>query len=151
MNESDQDTDESTRRESELQEGVDYYLEDGLFVFTAEFLLRRGYCCESGCRHCPYQSRSPRDSFPGSGITLPLRLGLSQLVQLFLSEMKNCPLAHRNRPKLSVKAIAASFQFSTDHSIRPQPCSLARRARKVNKSLPRPRLRAAGRTNMSSM
>jgi len=37
-----------------LQEGVDYYLEDGLMVFTSIFLLRRGFCCESGCRHCPY-------------------------------------------------------------------------------------------------
>jgi len=37
-----------------LKEGVDYYLENGLFVFTAAFLLKRGYCCESGCRHCPY-------------------------------------------------------------------------------------------------
>ena len=26
----------------------------GLSVFTAEFLASRGYCCESGCRHCPY-------------------------------------------------------------------------------------------------
>ena len=25
-----------------------------LSVFTSEFLARRGYCCESGCRHCPY-------------------------------------------------------------------------------------------------
>lgn len=23
-------------------------------VLTAEFLLNRGYCCETGCRHCPY-------------------------------------------------------------------------------------------------
>ena len=37
-----------------LVEGEDYYLEGGLLVFTAAFLLRRGYCCESGCRHCPY-------------------------------------------------------------------------------------------------
>ena len=36
-------------------EGEDYYLEGGLMVFTERFLLRRGYCCESGCRHCPYQ------------------------------------------------------------------------------------------------
>jgi hypothetical protein len=35
-------------------EGRDYYLERGYMVFTASFLLRRGYCCESGCRHCPY-------------------------------------------------------------------------------------------------
>jgi hypothetical protein len=26
----------------------------GLSVFTADFLRARGYCCESGCRHCPY-------------------------------------------------------------------------------------------------
>jgi len=26
----------------------------GLSVFTAEFLAARGYCCDSGCRHCPY-------------------------------------------------------------------------------------------------
>ena len=38
----------------DLQEGVDYYVEDGLLVFTASFLLKRGYCCDSGCRHCPY-------------------------------------------------------------------------------------------------
>lgn len=26
----------------------------GLRVFTAAFLAGRGYCCDSGCRHCPY-------------------------------------------------------------------------------------------------
>jgi Family of unknown function (DUF5522) len=26
----------------------------GLAVFTAKFLADRGYCCDSGCRHCPY-------------------------------------------------------------------------------------------------
>ncbi len=26
----------------------------GFSVFTAGFLARRGYCCESGCRHCPF-------------------------------------------------------------------------------------------------
>ncbi len=26
----------------------------GLSVFTADFLAQRGYCCDSGCRHCPY-------------------------------------------------------------------------------------------------
>ena len=37
-----------------LVEGDDYYLENGLMVITAQYLLRRGYCCEQGCRHCPY-------------------------------------------------------------------------------------------------
>ncbi|MCB0982143.1 MAG: hypothetical protein H6513_05000 [Acidimicrobiaceae bacterium] len=27
---------------------------NGLTVFTARFLAERGYCCSSGCRHCPY-------------------------------------------------------------------------------------------------
>ncbi|MBI4936259.1 MAG: hypothetical protein HY828_20470 [Actinobacteria bacterium] len=26
----------------------------GLTVFTAKFLADRAYCCDSGCRHCPY-------------------------------------------------------------------------------------------------
>lgn len=39
---------------SSLIEGEDYYLEGGLMVFTERFLLRRGFCCESGCLNCPY-------------------------------------------------------------------------------------------------
>jgi len=38
----------------QLVEGEDFYLENGNYVFTATYLLKRGYCCESGCRHCPY-------------------------------------------------------------------------------------------------
>ena len=37
-----------------LTEGRDYYDENGAMVFTASYLKRRGYCCGSGCRHCPY-------------------------------------------------------------------------------------------------
>jgi Family of unknown function (DUF5522) len=40
----------------QLIEGEDYYLENGYLVFTAKYLLKRGYCCGSGCRHCPYKS-----------------------------------------------------------------------------------------------
>jgi len=29
----------------------------GFAVLTAEFLLKRGYCCGSGCRHCPYSNK----------------------------------------------------------------------------------------------
>jgi hypothetical protein len=32
----------------------DYYLEGQNMVFTAAYHLKRGYCCGSGCRHCPY-------------------------------------------------------------------------------------------------
>lgn len=37
-----------------LAEGRDYCLEAGAMVFTSSYLQRRGYCCDSGCRHCPY-------------------------------------------------------------------------------------------------
>ena len=40
--------------EHDLVENVDYYIENGMYVFTKEYLLRRGECCKSGCRHCPY-------------------------------------------------------------------------------------------------
>lgn len=26
----------------------------GLMVLTSAYLRRKGYCCGSGCRHCPY-------------------------------------------------------------------------------------------------
>jgi hypothetical protein len=33
----------------------DYYLsEEGYIVFTEKYHLKRGYCCKSGCKHCPY-------------------------------------------------------------------------------------------------
>lgn len=32
----------------------DFYLENGFMVFTREYHLRRGFCCKSGCRHCPW-------------------------------------------------------------------------------------------------
>lgn len=33
----------------------DYYInEAGLMVFTAKYHLKIGYCCENGCKHCPY-------------------------------------------------------------------------------------------------
>lgn len=28
----------------------------GLFVLTAAYLADRGYCCDQGCRHCPYRA-----------------------------------------------------------------------------------------------
>jgi hypothetical protein len=34
--------------------GEDYYLEKGNVILTEEYLAKRGSCCGSGCRHCPY-------------------------------------------------------------------------------------------------
>ena len=35
-------------------EGLHYYKEGNYWVFTELYHLLRGYCCESGCRHCVY-------------------------------------------------------------------------------------------------
>ncbi|MBS1545164.1 MAG: hypothetical protein JST14_16125 [Bacteroidetes bacterium] len=32
----------------------DFYWENGFMVFTEAYHKKRGYCCQSGCRHCPY-------------------------------------------------------------------------------------------------
>jgi hypothetical protein len=32
----------------------DFYFDGPYMVFTAEYHRKRGYCCNSGCRHCPY-------------------------------------------------------------------------------------------------
>jgi hypothetical protein len=41
-----------------LHAGADTYVDprSGLTVLTAGYLARRGSCCDSGCRHCPYVS-----------------------------------------------------------------------------------------------
>ena len=36
-------------------EPEDFYYEGPYLVFTEAYHLKRGYCCNSGCRHCPYR------------------------------------------------------------------------------------------------
>ncbi len=45
-------------------EGHDFYWENGLMVLTEAYLLRRGKCCGSGCRHCPYRKGKGTPSEP---------------------------------------------------------------------------------------
>jgi hypothetical protein len=44
------------------KEGIHYYNEGGYRVFTAEYHRVRGYCCGSGCRHCPFEPRYEKNS-----------------------------------------------------------------------------------------
>ncbi|MBT9332258.1 hypothetical protein D0Y96_014480 [Acidipila sp. 4G-K13] len=41
--------------ERPLVEGEDYYMDGPYLVFTEGYHRRRGYCCGSGCRHCPWR------------------------------------------------------------------------------------------------
>jgi hypothetical protein len=31
-----------------------YKTPEGYIIFTEKYHLKRGYCCKSGCKHCPY-------------------------------------------------------------------------------------------------
>ncbi len=44
----------SSESNKKFEAGDFYYSPEGYMVFTEQYLLRRGYCCKSGCRHCPY-------------------------------------------------------------------------------------------------
>ena len=35
-----------------------YTNNNGLIIFTADYLLQRGYCCGNGCKHCPYDYKN---------------------------------------------------------------------------------------------
>jgi len=53
-------------------EGVDFYKEGGKVVFTSVYHLKRGYCCHSKCRHCPY----------GLGVAQAIRIDIQGLPAL---------------------------------------------------------------------
>ncbi|QDK37074.1 DUF5522 domain-containing protein [Bdellovibrio sp. NC01] len=47
-----------------VERGEDSYIDPatGYLVFTELFHEKRGHCCQSGCRHCPWKKdlRSPK-------------------------------------------------------------------------------------------
>jgi len=49
----------------DLIEGIDWYRdgETGNFVWTSKYLSDRGFCCNGGCRHCPYDESGDLKSF----------------------------------------------------------------------------------------
>lgn len=43
----------------ESQVGIDYYMNPaGYRVMTEFYLVKRGYCCSNGCKHCPYSPKA---------------------------------------------------------------------------------------------
>jgi hypothetical protein len=38
-----------------------YHSEEGYIVFTEKYHLKKGYCCENGCKHCPYGFKKSKD------------------------------------------------------------------------------------------
>jgi hypothetical protein len=41
-------------RTAPAPEPDEFYMEGPYIVFTAAYHLRRGWCCKSACRHCPW-------------------------------------------------------------------------------------------------
>ena len=39
---------------SEFEKDDFYNSKEGYRIFTEKYLLKRGYCCLSDCKHCPY-------------------------------------------------------------------------------------------------
>ncbi|MBS1821717.1 MAG: hypothetical protein JST61_07060 [Acidobacteria bacterium] len=45
----------TTGRQEQALAPEDFYYEGPYIVFTEAYHLKRGYCCNSNCRHCPYR------------------------------------------------------------------------------------------------
>ena len=44
----------ASSKEMPPEQEADYYIENGFYVFTRSYHLKRGSCCKNSCRHCPY-------------------------------------------------------------------------------------------------
>ena len=51
---------QSTSEDAQNPSDDDFYMENGCVVFTAAYHRRRGYCCGSDCRHCPFEGADKR-------------------------------------------------------------------------------------------
>jgi len=60
----------------------DFYFDGGLMVFTDTYLQRRGYCCDSGCRHCPYPKKLAGNPIPP--VSKPVRQHAFTLIELLV-------------------------------------------------------------------
>ena len=50
--------DEETKKlhEEAIKNNKNFYIEPGtgFMIWTKDFLLKREFCCENDCKHCPY-------------------------------------------------------------------------------------------------
>tara|TARA_B110000858_G_C17349776_1_gene270442 strand:+ start:119 stop:289 length:171 start_codon:yes stop_codon:yes gene_type:complete len=44
-----------------LEKDEYYYSKEGYIVFTEKHHLKRGYCCNNNCKHCPYKKKMPKN------------------------------------------------------------------------------------------
>ena len=42
----------------------DFYISDeGYYVFSEKYHLKRGYCCKNNCKHCPYNKKKKKNEY----------------------------------------------------------------------------------------
>ncbi len=106
----------------------EFYYENGLLVFTERFHLRRGVCCGSGCRHCPYQhDRVPPER--RADVAPPRPYFAALLVLLFLAllvpaQADSLVLFVRNRPfEGPVRTVGSELYAPLDDLLRALGCS----------------------------
>lgn len=75
------------RHAQAVAEGKDTYVdpETGYEVFTIAYLLRRGTCCGSGCRHCPFDHENVQ----------PARCAVPRIVSLLRDVMRRFRIPFR--------------------------------------------------------
>ena len=44
-------------KDKSIHEHIDYTIENGNYVFTEWYHLKRGECCDNGCRQCPFGAK----------------------------------------------------------------------------------------------
>lgn len=49
-----------------MEENQDFYIENGFYVFTEQYHIKRGYCCKSECRHCPWKFKKNKEKINGN-------------------------------------------------------------------------------------
>lgn len=54
------ETNKKVQREKVKLLPSDFYIENGLRVMTEDYHIRRGHCCGSGCRHCPFEPKAQK-------------------------------------------------------------------------------------------
>ncbi len=37
-----------------------YFSEEGYIVFTEAYHIKRGYCCNNNCKHCPFKDKKTK-------------------------------------------------------------------------------------------
>ena len=100
-----------------IERGEPGYLDPstGLFVLTSEHLRQRGWCCDRGCRHCPYvgAEESTRESTTMSDRIQIIRNGGVADVRLNRPEKMNAL-----DPDMLEALNTPSAELATDPSLR---------------------------------